>query len=106
MAEARPEQRIVRELVSEPHLAGRRITVLQIRELVEGRGLQPETVADRYNLAVADVYRALAYYHEHPKEMQQVRTKREQAYEELLTEVDRPSDVDPESVDGCQRTYF
>jgi uncharacterized protein (DUF433 family) len=38
------------------------VTVLHVHERVEGRGLRPETVADRLNLDIADVYDALAYY--------------------------------------------
>lgn len=98
MAEVRREQRIVRDLMSEPHVEGRRISVLQIRDRVEGRGLRPEAVADRYDLDRADVYRALAYYHEHPREMQRITDERERAYEELLDEIDRPSHVDPEDL--------
>lgn len=60
----------------EPRLEGRRITVLQIHDLVEELGLEPRTVADRYDLDVAAVYRALAYYHEHPRQMAAVRSDR------------------------------
>ncbi|MFC7156112.1 DUF433 domain-containing protein [Halomarina halobia] len=60
----------------EPRVDGRRITVPDIYEQVEGRGLEPQTVADKYDLDVAGVYRALAYYREHPKEMNEVREGR------------------------------
>lgn len=95
MAEAEGTQRIVKTLMTEPHIEGRRISVLQIRERVEESDLRPDTVADQYNLDRADVYHALAYYHEHPREMQQVRNERKQAYEELLSEIERPAGVDP-----------
>ena len=97
MAEVKREQRIVRELMSEPHIKGRRISVLQIRDHVEETGLRPGAVANRYDLGRADVYRALAYYHEHPREMQRIGEERERAYEELLEEIERPSHVDPTS---------
>lgn len=74
--------RIVRELHDEPHLEGRRITVRFIRERVEGRGLDPQTVADRHELDVADVYRALAYYHDNPAEMREVEDRRTERTEE------------------------
>lgn len=96
MAEAQRGSRIVRELMSEPHVKGRRVGVLQIRDLVEGRGLSPASVADRYELDRADVYRALAYYHDHPREVQRVRERREDAYEELLEGIERPPEVGPE----------
>ncbi|MDZ7730971.1 MAG: DUF433 domain-containing protein [Natrialbaceae archaeon] len=56
-------------LGGQPRIQGRRISVLQIVDEVEGRGDQPHTVADRYDLSISDVYRALAYFHEHPEEM-------------------------------------
>lgn len=75
-------RRIVRELHDEPHLEGRRITVQFIKEQVEERGLEPRTVADRTDLDVADVYRALTYYHDHPDEMRTVERRRRSAIEE------------------------
>jgi len=74
--------RIVQELHDEPHIEGSRITVQFIRERVEGRGLEPRTVADRHDLDVADVYRALTYYHDHPEEMRDVERRREETFEE------------------------
>lgn len=75
-------RRIVRELHDEPHLEGRRTTVRFVTEQVEGRGLEPRTVADRHDLDVADVYRALTYYHDHPEEMRAIERQRQSAIEE------------------------
>ena len=77
---------------NEPHTGGSRVTVQHIHERVEGRGLRPETVAERLNLALADVYRrsrrlprgltpecvheALAYYHRNPEEMREIEARR------------------------------
>ena len=72
----------VRELHDEPHIEGRRITVQFNQSRVECRGLEPQTVADRHELDVADVYRALTYYHDHPEEMRAVERQREQAIED------------------------
>lgn len=94
MAE-RQHGRIARELMSEPHIEGRRISVLQIYDLVEGRDLAPQTVADRFDLDIADVYHALAYYHDHPKEMKELREDRERALEEVRERIDRPPGVEP-----------
>lgn len=69
---------IVEQVHDEPHLAGRRLTVRFLQQQVEGRGLSPAAVADRYDLDVADVYRALAYYHENPEEMRAAERRREQ----------------------------
>ena len=78
---AQQSSRIVREVHDEPHIEGSRITVRHIYERVHGRGLRPETVAERHNLDIADVYHSLAYYHDHPKEMQEVEAQREKAIE-------------------------
>jgi len=95
-----PEQesrRIVQELLDEPHIAGRRISVRTIHERVEGRGLDPQTVADRFDLDVADVYRALTYYYDHPREMQRLHEERDALTEKLREEIasERPDDVTP-----------
>lgn len=78
---AQQPARIVREVHDEPHIRGSRITVRLVYERVHGRGLLPETVAERHNLDIADVYHALAYYHDHPEEMEEVERQREAAIE-------------------------
>ncbi|MEZ3114619.1 DUF433 domain-containing protein [Halobaculum sp. MBLA0147] len=75
-------RRIVHEVHDEPHIEGRRITVQWIQKRVEERGLEPRTVADRHDLDVGDVYRALTYYHDHPREMREIEKRRERAFEE------------------------
>jgi hypothetical protein len=59
------------------------VTVHFIKERVEGRGPDPETVANGHNLDVADAYRAMAYYHDHPEEMRKVEAKRRERNEKL-----------------------
>jgi len=83
-------------LGGDPRIAGSRISVLFVHERVEGRGLEPQTVADRHDLDVADVYRALAYYHEHPREMERLRRERTEAFESFRENLDRPDGVSPE----------
>jgi uncharacterized protein (DUF433 family) len=90
-------RRIEHELLSEPHIRGRRISVRQVYALVEERGVEPETVADRYDLDVADVYHALAYYHDHPREMRDVAQEREDAIDDFHKSVERPDGVDPDA---------
>ena len=88
-------RRVVRELHDEPHLEGRRITVQFVKTQVEDRGLEPRTVADRHDIDVADVYRALTYYHDHPEEMRAVERQREEAvedHEHLTTDPDKVRD--------------
>ena len=84
-------RRIVQELHDEPHLEGRRITVQFIKEQIEERELDPRTVADRHDLDVADVYRALTYYHDNPEEMRTVERRRQSAigeHDHLTTDLD------------------
>jgi uncharacterized protein (DUF433 family) len=96
MAE-RTSRRIARDLLKEPHIAGRRIAVRQVYALVEERDIDPETIADRYDLDIADVYHALAYYHDHPREMSQIEDEREDIMEEFRDSFDRPEDVNPDT---------
>lgn len=69
------------DIHDEPHIKGRRVTVQHIHERVEGRGLNPETVANRLDLSLSEVYHALAYYHDHPEEMRAVEEERERVHE-------------------------
>lgn len=94
-----PQQtdRIVEDVHDEPHIEGSRITVQFIKERVEGRGLDPKTVASRHDLDVADVYRALTYYHEHPDEMRQIEARRRERIEAGHEDPDivtRPDDIE------------
>jgi uncharacterized protein (DUF433 family) len=86
-------RRIVQQLHDEPHLEGRRITVQFIKTQIEDRGLDPRTVADRHDLDLADVYRALTYYHDNPAEMRAIEQERESAVEEYEHLTTDPDDV-------------
>ncbi|MBP1921905.1 uncharacterized protein (DUF433 family) [Halorubrum alkaliphilum] len=90
-------RRIEHNLLSEPHIRGRRISVRQVYALVEEYDEDPEAVADRYDLDVADVYHALAYYHDHPRNMRDAEQKRENVMEEFRESIDRPEGVDPDA---------
>ena len=69
------------DIHDEPHIRDRRITVSHIHALVEERGLDAQTVADRFDLTASDVYHALAYYHDHPEEMRAVEERRRERHE-------------------------
>ena len=69
--------------MDEPHVAGHHVSVRRVRALVERRGLDPRAVADRLGLDPADVYRALAYYHDNPETMRGVRRRHAAVGEEL-----------------------
>lgn len=89
------ETRIARDLLDEPHVRGRRIPVLTIVERVEGRSLDPQTVADRHALDIAEVYAALLYYHDHPQEFEDLRRERAEIMAEIEDDIRRPDDVNP-----------
>jgi uncharacterized protein (DUF433 family) len=76
----------------EPHIEGSRITVRDVYVRVEERGDDPERVADRYNLDIADVYEALAYYHANPESMARVESRHERA----IAEAKRRSSITPD----------
>ena len=84
---ARQAHPIDHDLMDEPHVAGRRVSVLQLYEQVEGSGRHPADVAEQLDLDVGDVYAALAYYHEHPDEMTAVRNRRSSREARLREEV-------------------
>ena len=69
------------EIHDEPHIRDRRITVSHVHALAEERGLDAQTVADRFDLTVSEVYHALAYYHDHPEEMRAVKEHRRELHE-------------------------
>ncbi|WP_181685669.1 DUF433 domain-containing protein [Halorhabdus salina] len=85
--------RIVRDLLDEPHIQDRPIPVLTIIERVEGRGLDPQTVADRHDLDVGDVYAAVLYYHERPREFEEPGREREAIMDEIERDINRAEDV-------------
>lgn len=93
----RKSRRIAHDILSEPHIAGRRVSVRQVHAFVEERGVDPEAVADRYDLFVADVYHVLAYYHDHPREMSTVEADREEAMEAIREGIERPDGVEPDT---------
>jgi len=94
----RQYERIVCEVHDRPHIEGTRVDVHFIKERVEGRGLDPETVASRHDLDVADVYLALAYYHDHPDEMAEVERDRKERIAAAMQEADHAPDPDPEDI--------
>jgi uncharacterized protein (DUF433 family) len=77
----------------EPHVDGRRLTVRFIRDRVDGRGFDPGTVASRHDLDVADVYQALAYYHDHPEEMAEAERRRRETVARHEADMVAPGDA-------------
>ncbi|HJX38246.1 MAG TPA: DUF433 domain-containing protein [Anaerolineae bacterium] len=54
-----------------PRIAGRRITVSDIVIMHVKMGRSVDEVACEYDLALSDVYAALAYYYDHRQEIEQ-----------------------------------
>jgi uncharacterized protein (DUF433 family) len=52
-----------------PRIAGHRISVQDVAIWHEKMGQTAEQIASDYNLSISDVYAALAYYHDHRKEI-------------------------------------
>lgn len=80
---ARHARRIATDLMDQPHVAGHRVSVRRIHALVEERELAPADVADSLELGLADVYDALAYYHDHRDEMDEVERRREAVIQQV-----------------------
>jgi len=72
-------------LGGDPRIEGTRVGVLHVYELVVEGEHSPVDVADQLDLSLGEVYSALAYYHEHPDEMQEMRRTQEDT-EANLTE--------------------
>jgi uncharacterized protein (DUF433 family) len=53
----------------DPRIDGTRITVLDVKRRVIDAGEDPHVVAGEYDLSVADLFRALAYYYDHRDEL-------------------------------------
>ncbi|XGI82900.1 DUF433 domain-containing protein [Halorutilales archaeon Cl-col2-1] len=78
-----------------PRIEGRRIGVHHIARRVIDAGESPEQVAADYDLAVADVHRALVYYYDNPTEMREVQEDRRSVPEDL--DVVHPEDFEAET---------
>jgi uncharacterized protein (DUF433 family) len=81
-------------LGGKPRLDGRRISVIQVAELVLDYGEDPATVADQLDISLADVHEALAYYYEHPSEMSEQRQRRDELTDELKIDSKAPDTIE------------
>ena len=87
-------------LGGKPRIEGRRISVLHIVDRVQ-EGRTPDEVASMFDLTLGEVYSALAYYHEHPEEMRELRERiaervREHRAEAITGPEDLPADLRPD----------
>jgi uncharacterized protein (DUF433 family) len=70
-----------------PRIAGHRITVQNIVIWHEWLGHTVDEIANDYNLSLADVYAALAYYHDHREEIDKSIKDDEEFIEGLKKEI-------------------
>jgi len=66
-----------------PRVAGRRITIQNIVIWHEWMGLSADEIATDYDLLLAEIYAALAYYYDNPQEIDQA-IRDSQAYVEEM----------------------
>lgn len=78
-------------LGGEPRIESRRIGVLHVASRVLDGDESPAAVAAEFDLDLADVYRALTYYYDHPEEMREWRRRKHEAAESA-----REEGLDPE----------
>jgi len=79
-------------LGGEPRIEGTRVGVLHVYELVVQGDHPPVDAADQLDLSLGEIYSALAYYHEHPEDMQDLRRARDEAEAVLAEESLSPPD--------------
>ncbi len=66
-----------------PRIAGHRISVQNVVIWHNEMGYSVEKIAEDYNLSLADVYAALAYYHDHKEEVDRSIVEGEKFVEEM-----------------------
>ena len=81
-------------LGGEPRLAGHRISVLQVADMVLDAGNDPEHVADQLDISLAAVHAALSYFYDHPDEIAAVRDRHEELEAELAERSLSPDQVE------------
>lgn len=83
---------------NQPHIAGRRIRVKDIVLWFESLGMSADEIADAYDLTLADVYSALAFYHLHQKSLRE-QWEREQSQVSILKK-SIPSKINRQQMHG------
>jgi len=79
-------------LGGKPRLKGHRIGVLHLHDVVQETS--PEHAADQFDISLAAVHTALAYYYEHLEEMHQLRERQRDLEDELTdTALEPPADL-------------
>lgn len=80
----------------DPRIEGTRITVLDSKRRVVDNGEDPHVVAGEYDVAVADLFRALTYYYDHREALETIecevdasRREGEQRTRDLVDKMER-----------------
>lgn len=81
-------------LGGKPRLAGHRISVLPVADMVLDAGYSPEYVADQLAISLSDVHTALAYYYDNPDEMDEIRERNERLETQLRERAITPDSVE------------
>ena len=79
-------------LGGEPRIEGTRIAVRHIAGRVVDGDRSPAYVADQFDIPLASVYEALAYYYEHIEAMRQFERENAAAFEEVREESLKPKE--------------
>lgn len=81
-------------LGGKPRLEGRRISVLQIAEMVLDAGYDPAEVADQLGVELSDVHLALSYYYDNVEEMERLERRRDELLDDLESSSNAPETVE------------
>lgn len=79
-------------LGGEPRIAGTRIAVRHVANMIVGGSSSPAAVAGQLDIPLAAVYEALSYYYEHIEEMRQFERENEAAFERVREESLKPKE--------------
>lgn len=90
----------------DPRIEGTRIAVLDVKQRVIDNGDDPHVVAGEYQISMADLFHALAYYYDHREEFRErereadeARREGERKTRELLERVERGNAESGEQAD-------
>ena len=78
-------------MAGKPRIAGRRITVQNIVIWHDRMGISADEIATEYDLTLADIYAALAYYFDHRREIDDTMRRGAAAVEKMRAR--KPSKV-------------
>lgn len=69
------------------------MSVIQIADMLLEGDHDPAYIADQLGLSLADVHAAMAYYYEHPEEMEEIRERHAELEATLQSESSAPGSI-------------